>query len=146
MPTYEQKLDGFSQGKRLLRLPRLLRDRADAYCDTCGSSQPRTLYTIKDLESERYFFVGDTYLKELTKRGAVLRRYGRESGQKAFESEVLLRAEELERGKASSNEHDAVAPATEGWRPAPSRKWRSRSDAKCVRHLAKRPAAPANSP
>ncbi len=44
MATYEQKLTLFVQGKRLLRLPRPVRDRADACCDACGSTQPRTLY------------------------------------------------------------------------------------------------------
>ncbi len=48
----------FAHGKRLLLLPRPVRDRADAFCDACGSSQPRTLCTLKDLESERYYFVG----------------------------------------------------------------------------------------
>lgn len=50
--TYEQRLAEFAHDKRLLRLPRPVRDRADAFCDACGSSQPRTLHTLKDLESE----------------------------------------------------------------------------------------------
>lgn len=142
MPTYEQKLNEFSQGKRLLRLPRPLRDRADGYCDACGSSQPRTLYTIKDLESERYYFVGDTCLKELTKRGVILRRYGRESGQQAYESEMVLRAQELEGGKASSKEN----AAPESRRPVLGRRWRRLSDAKCLHRLAKRSPTPVDSP
>ncbi len=95
MPTYEQKLDQFAQGKRLLRLARPIRDRADAFCDACGSTQPRTLYALEDLDSERYYFVGDTCLKELAKRGAIL-RYGRHSGRVAFENEMKLRAQEFE--------------------------------------------------
>ena len=85
MPTYEQKLAEFAQGKRLLRLARPIRDRADAFCDACGSSQPRTLYVLADLDSERHYFVGDTCLKELAKRGAIL-RYGRHSGREAYET------------------------------------------------------------
>ena len=84
MLTYKKRLAEFAHGKRLLRLPRPVRDRADAFCDACGSSQPRTLYTLKDLGSEGYYFVGDTCLTKLAKSGAVLRRYGRESGQKAM--------------------------------------------------------------
>ena len=95
MPTYEQKLDEFAQGKRLLRLARPIRDRADAFCDACGSTQPRTLYALEDLDSERHYFVGDTCLKELAKRGAIL-RYGRHSGRVAFENEMKLRAQEFE--------------------------------------------------
>ncbi len=95
MPTYEQKFTDFAQGKRLLRLARPIRDRADAFCDACGSTQPRTLYALEDLDSERHYFVGDTCLKELAKRGAIL-RYGRHSGRVAFENEMKLRAQEFE--------------------------------------------------
>ena len=95
MPTYEQKLAEFAQGKRLLRLARPIRDRADAFCDACGSTQPRTLYALEDLDSERHYFVGDTCLKELAKRGAIL-RYGRHSGRVAFENEMKLRAQEFQ--------------------------------------------------
>jgi len=101
MPTYEQKLTEFAQGKRLLRLARPIRDRADAFCDACGSTQPRTLYAQADLDSERHYFVGDTCLKELAKRGAIL-RYGRHSGRVAFENETKLRAQELQADKGTN--------------------------------------------
>ena len=103
MPTYEQKLAEFAQGKRLLRLARPIRDRADAFCDACGSSQPRTLYVLADLDSERHYFVGDTCLKELAKRGAVL-RYGRRSGREAFETEMKLRAQEFEADQGTNSD------------------------------------------
>ena len=83
MLTYEQRVAEFAHGKRLLRLPRPVRGRADTYCDACGSSQPRTLYALKDPSRDRYHFVGDTCLTRLAKSDAVLKRYGRESGQKA---------------------------------------------------------------
>ncbi len=101
MPTYEQKLTQFAQGKRLLRLARPIRDRADSFCDACGSIQPRTLYALEDLDSERHYFVGDTCLKELAKRGAIL-RYGRHSGRVAFENEMKLRAQEFEADKGTN--------------------------------------------
>ncbi len=112
MTTYEQKLTLFIQGKRLLRLPRPVRDRADACCDACGSTQPRTLYPLKELESERHYFVGDTCLKELAKLGAIPRRYGRESGQAAYETEMLLRSQELEGDKISPETNGARASVT----------------------------------
>ena len=130
MLTYEQRLAEFAHGKRLLRLPRPVRDRADAFCDACGSSQPRTLYTLKDLESERYYFVGDTCLKQLAKSGAVLRRYGRESGQKAYESEMELRTRELE--EAPTKAEDPEPPATSTHGLVLGQKWRRRSGTRCV--------------
>lgn len=95
MSNYEQRLDEFAEGKRLVRLSKPIRDRADAKCDACGSIQPRTLYGQKDEETGRYYFVGDNCLKELVKRGAILRRFGRESGPAAYASEQDLRAQEL---------------------------------------------------
>ena len=84
MLSYEQKLAAFTEGKSLIRLPRPIRDRADICCDACGSNHPRTLYALKDSESNRNYFVGNTCLKELVKLGVILRRFGRESGQAAL--------------------------------------------------------------
>ncbi|MBC8282055.1 MAG: hypothetical protein H8E48_14845 [Chloroflexi bacterium] len=95
MATYEQKLTEFAQGKRFLRLSRPIRVRADALCDACGSTRPRTLYALEDQASKRHFFVGDTCSKELVKLGAIF-RYGRKSGQAQFENEMRLRSAELE--------------------------------------------------
>ncbi len=94
MTSYERKLDEFAEGKNLIRLSRPVRDRADATCDACGSTQPRILYALKDQDSERYHFVGVTCLEELVRRGVIRRRFGRESGQVAFEEEMKRRAEE----------------------------------------------------
>lgn len=80
MPGYEQKLNEFARGKKLLRLSRPLRNRADA----CGSTQPRLLHVLKESSSGRYYFVGDTCLKELAKLGGILKAYGKESGQMAL--------------------------------------------------------------
>ena len=106
MPTYEQKLTEFAQGKRLVRLARPIRDRADAFCDACGSTRPRTLYALEDPDSKRHFFVGDTCLKELAKRGAIL-RYGRHSGRAEFENEMRLRSAELQINQGVSANMDA---------------------------------------
>ena len=104
MTSYERKLDEFAEGKNLIRLSRPVRDRADASCDACGSTQPRTLYALKDHDSGRYFFVGDTCLKELVKRGVIRRRFGRESGQVAFDEEMKRRAEESSDGAGLKNQ------------------------------------------
>ena len=131
MLTYEQRLADFAHGKKLLRLPRQVRGRADASCDACGSSQPRTLYSLKELESQRYFFVGDTCLKGLVRRGAVPRRYGRESGQKAYECEMAMRAQELE--EAPTGVEDPAPLATPAGTLELDRKWRLRSGGRCIR-------------
>ena len=60
MSTYEQRITQFAQGKRLQRLPRPVRDQADNSCDACGSLLPRILYAVKDLETQRYHFLGYT--------------------------------------------------------------------------------------
>ena len=142
MLTYEQRLAEFAIGKRLLRLPRPVRDRADAFCDACGSSQPRTLYTLKDLESERYYFVGDTCLTKLAKSGAVFRRYGRESGQKAYESEMELRTQEFE--EAHARAEDPEPTTTSAHDLVLGQKWRRRSGTSCVQGHTK--STLANSP
>ena len=103
MLSYEQKLAEFTEGKNLIRLPRPIRDRADVCCDACGSNHPRTLYALKESESNRHYFVGNTCLKELVKLGAILRKFGRESGQSVFEEEMKLRASDgLEPGGSNS--------------------------------------------
>ena len=96
MSTYKQRLNEFADGKRLVRLSRPLRDRADASCDACGSTRPRILYGLKDGQSERCYFVGDTCLKELVARGIVLRRFGQQSGREEFEREMQRRTNRRE--------------------------------------------------
>ncbi len=139
MLTYEQRLAEFAHGKRLLRLPRPARGRANAYCDACGSNQPRTLYALKDLSRGRYHFVGDTCLTRLAKSGAVLKRYGRESGQKAYESEMAQRTYELEGGEVAAQEvfTGETAPLTYQLLLGP--RWRSCANSKC-RARSPRPA------
>lgn len=48
MPSYGQKLAAFTEGKNLIRLPRLIRDRGDASCDACGSDHQRASYALKE--------------------------------------------------------------------------------------------------
>ncbi len=107
MPSYHQRLTEFSEKKRLQRLPDSIRDPSNPFCDACGSTLPRTLYVVKDLETARSYFLGDNCLKELMKRGAVSRRFARESGEEAYKQEMLLRSREetssLPQGRPSTN-------------------------------------------
>jgi len=111
MVTYEEKLTAFAQGKRLLRLPHPIRDRADAFCDACGSTRPRTLCALKDLESGRYYFAGASCLKELGSQGVILRRFGKESGRAAYELEMQLRIEESQ-GESTPPRSPRYGPGT----------------------------------
>ena len=106
LPSYEQRINNFAEGKSLLRLARPIRNRADAFCDACGSAQARKLYGLADPNAERHYFVGETCLKELAKRGVILRRFGKESGQLAYAAEMKLRS--LQQG------HDNIKPADKG--------------------------------
>ena len=98
MVRYEEKIARFAQDKKFLRLPRPVRGRADALCDACGSTQPRTLYGLTNVETQRHYFVGDSCLKELVKRGYILRRFGKQSGKQAYEAEMQLRTLPLDNG------------------------------------------------
>lgn len=92
MLRYEEKIRRFARDKHFLRLSRPVRGRADGLCDACGSTRPRTLYGLSDVATGRHYFVGDSCLKELVKQGAILRRFGKESGKQAYEDEMKLRA------------------------------------------------------
>ena len=105
MPTYEDRVSEFAGGKKLLRLSRFIRDRADASCDVCASTRPRILYGLQDQDRGRYYFVGETCLKGLVKRGAILKRFGRGSAREAYELEIQRR---------SSESKDAPSPGSGG--------------------------------
>ena len=102
MGQYQQRLDEFARGKELVRLSRPVRDRADSFCDACGSNQPRVLFALKETGSDRCYFVGRSCLQELARRGAILRRFGKERGQVAYEEEMRRRAQESENSKPAA--------------------------------------------
>ena len=94
MSGYEHKLDDFARGKTFRRLSQPIRDRADTFCDACGSNQPRILYGLKEKQSDRYFFVEANCLTELLKRCAIQRRYSKESARAAYDAEMERRAQD----------------------------------------------------
>ena len=111
MATYEQRLAAFVKGRQFTRLSRPIRDRADAVCDACGSTQARTLFALKDEESGRYAFVGDTCLREMTRLGVILRRFGKEAAREAYEREMAQRAEEVGATPATPKEGSPDEPS-----------------------------------
>ena len=116
MATYEQRLAAFVKGRQFTRLSRPIRDRADAVCDACGSTQARTLFVLKDEESGRYSFVGDTCLREMTRLGAISRRFGKEAAREAYEREMTQRAEEANATPASAEAESRREVSDEGIR------------------------------
>lgn len=94
MTTYDEQLAEFANEKKFQRLVRPLRGRADASCDACGSSQPRTLYGLKEFESRRFYFVGQNCLSSLTKLGSVTRGFCTDVAGVSFESEMESRGRE----------------------------------------------------
>ncbi len=107
MTTYEEKLGQFAEGKLLVRLQRPVRDIANATCDACGSTKPRILYGLKDEGADRYFFVGDTCLKELIRRGVVMRRFATLSAREAYHAEKLRRSTDAN-GQGEGDSQPAV--------------------------------------
>ncbi len=84
MSSYQERLDAFAEGKRLARMSRPLRNRADAWCDACGSVQARVLFGVKDERTQRVYFVGEHCLQQLAERGAVVRRFCKQSAEEAY--------------------------------------------------------------
>ena len=110
MGQYQQRLDEFARGKELVRLSRSIRDRADGSCDACGSNQPRVLFVLRESGSDRCYFVGRSCLQELARRGTILRRFGKENGQVAYEEEMRRRAQESVNSKpAAAMEKDRTS-------------------------------------
>lgn len=105
MLSYEQRLKEFAQGKKLRRLRQPVRSRADAVCDACGSPQPRILYGLKDTGTGRCHFVGQNCLKELASSGAILRGFGRDSAEEAYEAEAQRRTGELRENGTAPGAH-----------------------------------------
>lgn len=91
--SYEERLRGFADGKRLGRLSRAVRDAADAVCDACGSELPRTLFGLKDTVSGRFYFVGQSCLAWLLDNGLVARARYRQSAETAYRQEMERRSD-----------------------------------------------------
>jgi hypothetical protein len=84
MSSYAERIDDFAEGKRLARMSRPIRNRADAWCDACGSVQARVLFGVKDEHTERVYFVGEHCLQQLAERGALVRRFCKQSAEDAY--------------------------------------------------------------
>src|SRR5215831_4589368 len=84
MSSYVERLDTFAEGKRLARMRRPIRNRADTWCDACGSVQARVLFGVQDERTQRAYFVGEHCLQQLAERGVIVRRFCRQSAEEAY--------------------------------------------------------------
>ncbi len=89
--TYEERLRTFAEGKRLGRLAKAVRDPEDGLCDACGSTLPRTLFGLRETESDRHYFVGQNCLAWLLETGLVARARYRHSAEVAYRREMEMR-------------------------------------------------------
>src|SRR3989454_8726947 len=89
--SYEQTLREFAEGKRLGRLAKAVRDPLAALCDACGSALPRTLFGLRDGNSGRYYFVGQSCLGWLLANRLVARARYRQSAETAYKLEMETR-------------------------------------------------------
>ena len=88
---YEGRLQAFAEGKRLGRLAKAVRDPENSVCDACGSTLPRTLFGLRDTESDRHYFVGQSCLSWLLEAGLVARARYRQSAEVAYRREMEMR-------------------------------------------------------
>jgi hypothetical protein len=93
MSRYEERLDAFVRGRRFARMSRPVRNRADSWCDACGSVQARVLFGVQEEVSKAVYFVGEHCLQELAARGAIVRRFLRLSAEEAYAARCEGRAD-----------------------------------------------------
>src|SRR5437667_4243490 len=114
---YETKLREFAEGKRLGRLTNAVTCSRDDRCDACGSTQPRTLFGLKDGANGRYYFVGQNCLAWLMDNGMVARARYRDRAASAYRREMELRRN----GAAEGRQAMEVAPVRLDGRPPGSK-------------------------
>ena len=116
MSRYEERLNAFAEGRRFARMSRPVRNRADTWCDACGSVQARVLFGLKDERSEQVYFVGEHCLQELAKRGAIVRRFLRQRAEATYAARCERRQEAVSRETSAGEAPRSVAAerTTEG--------------------------------
>jgi hypothetical protein len=92
MSGYEERLAAFAGDQRFARMSQPVRNRADAWCDACGSVQARLLFGLKAEQGGEVYFVGQNCLQALSERGAIVRRFSRESAAQAYAARCDSRA------------------------------------------------------
>ena len=110
MSSYQERLDAFAEGRKFARMRRPIRNRADGWCDACGSVQASILFGIKDERRRKVYFVGERCLQQIAARGAIIRRFSKDNADEVY----ALRYERKGEGpaQASSTPVQAIAAVT----------------------------------
>lgn len=82
---YEERIDGFADGKRLRRFRGMIRNPRDPYCDACGSVLPSFLWGLRDMETGRDYFVGQSCFAAISRLHHIERPFVKASIKEAFE-------------------------------------------------------------
>jgi hypothetical protein len=114
MSRYEERLDAFARGRRFARMSRPVRNRADSWCDACGSVQARVLFGVQEEQSKAVYFVGEHCLQELAARGAIVRRFLRLSAEEAYAARCDGRADPTPIASSGTEEPGAAGPLGQG--------------------------------
>ena len=109
--SYQDKLDAFSRGRSFLKLRRGVPNSTGEPCAACGSSQPGTLFGIRELVTGLDHFVGYNCLQELIRMRAVLQSRVRETTQAAFSRAQKSKERS---GNGRSGQTQVAEPAAEG--------------------------------
>ncbi len=116
MADYQERLDAFAEGRKFARMSRPIRNRADGWCDACGSVLARVLFGIRDERSREVYFVGERCLQQLAERGAIVRRFSKENADEAYSA----RYERQDRDTATTTAaHIHAVPPTKASPVAP---------------------------
>jgi hypothetical protein len=110
MSRYAERLDAFAHGRRFARMSRPVRNRADSWCDACGSVQARVLFGVQEEQTKAVYFVGEHCLQELAQRGAIVRRFLRLSAEEAYAARCAARTDPTPVAPASREEPAAADP------------------------------------
>ena len=84
-PGYEERLTEFAEGKRLRRFRGMVRNPKDLYCDACGSVLPSFLWGLRDMDTDRDYFVGQSCLAAISRMHLIERPFVRARIKEAFE-------------------------------------------------------------
>jgi hypothetical protein len=110
MSNYNERLDAFVRGRRFARMSRPVRNRADSWCDACGSVQARVLFGVQEEASKAVYFVGEHCLQQLAERGAIVRRFLRLSAEEAYADRCEARADPKPVAPAITEEAVSASP------------------------------------
>jgi hypothetical protein len=110
MRSYQERLDAFAEGRTFARMSRPIRNRADGWCDACGSVQARILFGVKDERSRKVYFVGERCLQQTAERGAIVRRFSKDNADEVYALRYARQDEAAAAAAVTPSPAAAVSP------------------------------------